>query len=70
MAETQTCQQCGRTGTRGFHSMPTEDVKINGRVVVAAMSITECTGAAACRRRRRKSSGGAAGHAARMRAYE
>jgi hypothetical protein len=70
MAETKRCQQCGRTGKRGFHTWPERDSAFEGRVVVPAHSMVECTGNAACRRRRRKPAGGSAGHAERMRAYE
>lgn len=68
--ETKRCHQCGRTGTRGFHTWPAEDVLLDGRVVVPANDFTECTGKIACRRRSWKRSGGAAGQAERLRMYE
>lgn len=70
MAETKRCQQCGRTGKRGFHTWPEQGSVHQGSVVVPAHSMVECTGKTACRRRRRKLAGGPAGHAERMRTYE
>lgn len=45
------CQQCGRTGTRGFRVFPDGDVVHDGKVAVAARSMTECANKDACRKR-------------------
>lgn len=45
------CEQCGRIGVNGFRTLPDADVITDGRVAVAAHSITECANRAACRRR-------------------
>lgn len=45
------CEQCGRVGTRGFRTFPDADAIHDGRVAVAAHSMTECANRDACRRR-------------------
>jgi hypothetical protein len=45
------CDQCGRVGTRGFRTSPDADAIHDGKVAVAAHSMTECVNRDACRRR-------------------
>lgn len=54
MAEIKRCEQCGRTGTRGFRFFPAEDVIFDdaGQVaIIPALSMTECANKTACRKR-------------------
>lgn len=57
-ATVRRCEQCGRTGTRGFRSFPDADVIHDGKVAVKARSMTECANKAACRKRWPKPSQG------------
>jgi hypothetical protein len=50
MANERTCEQCGRTGTRGFKVMPARCVSTSVGLIRTA-EFTECANRRACQRR-------------------